>query len=258
MKFIFDIDGTICFDGKTIDSKIYAALVKLQDMDHEVIFASARPYRDCINVIGDKFKNNYVIGLNGGTIHHKNKAINYKEISDEIYKKMCEFCYENELPFFIDDLKNYHVYQKDKISFYKYVNKNTSAKEVLSHQIAKPIKMVINLEENYHLIDVIDSMLDRQQVDTMYHEKEKYFYINANNVNKGIIIQEFFNDEYICFGNDKNDMEMLKLAKIAVVIGDDYDALKCHADIHINKNQDLYENISKTIIDLGLNYKEKK
>ena len=41
MNFIFDIDGTICFDGCSIDSSIKQRLFKLRQANHNVIFASA-------------------------------------------------------------------------------------------------------------------------------------------------------------------------------------------------------------------------
>lgn len=43
MKFVFDIDGTLCFNGKSIDPSIVDALLQLQNSGHELIFASARP-----------------------------------------------------------------------------------------------------------------------------------------------------------------------------------------------------------------------
>ena len=41
MNFIFDIDGTICFDGHHVDQSIKHRLVKLKNAHNNVIFASA-------------------------------------------------------------------------------------------------------------------------------------------------------------------------------------------------------------------------
>ena len=38
MKFVFDIDGTLCFNGKSIDPSIIDALLQLQNADHELIY----------------------------------------------------------------------------------------------------------------------------------------------------------------------------------------------------------------------------
>ena len=43
MNFIFDIDGTICFDGNHIDQSIKIVLC-INDENHKVIFAS-RSYK---------------------------------------------------------------------------------------------------------------------------------------------------------------------------------------------------------------------
>ena len=51
MNFIFDIDGTICFDGHHVDQSIKHRLVKLKNAHNNVIFASARPIRDLLPVI---------------------------------------------------------------------------------------------------------------------------------------------------------------------------------------------------------------
>lgn len=51
MKFVFDLDGTICFKGQPVSEKILSALSKLTDQGHEVIFASARPIRDILPIL---------------------------------------------------------------------------------------------------------------------------------------------------------------------------------------------------------------
>ncbi len=51
MKFIFDIDGTICFKGNAVTKGIIHALDVCQSKGHEVIFASARPIRDLLPVL---------------------------------------------------------------------------------------------------------------------------------------------------------------------------------------------------------------
>lgn len=44
MNFVFDLDGTLCFNGKSIDKEIIDALQELKFAGHQVIFASARPF----------------------------------------------------------------------------------------------------------------------------------------------------------------------------------------------------------------------
>ena len=51
MKFVFDLDGTLSFDYMTIDEEIQQVLLKANDYGHEVVFASARSYRDCLGLL---------------------------------------------------------------------------------------------------------------------------------------------------------------------------------------------------------------
>lgn len=46
MKFVFDLDGTLSFDGVTIDDEIKQVLLRAEEFGHEVAFASARSYRE--------------------------------------------------------------------------------------------------------------------------------------------------------------------------------------------------------------------
>ena len=57
MRFVFDIDGTLCFDGRLIDQTIIDTLLQLQHDGHELIFASARQFVVCC-----QFYHQYFIG----------------------------------------------------------------------------------------------------------------------------------------------------------------------------------------------------
>ncbi|EHS05533.1 HAD-IIB family hydrolase, partial [Staphylococcus lugdunensis] len=90
MNFVFDIDGTLCFDGQHIDNRIISRLKQLQSYGHQVIFASARPIRDLLPVIPD-FQNNTLIGGNGSIISTDNKikVIDYINQDDfELIKEL--------------------------------------------------------------------------------------------------------------------------------------------------------------------------
>lgn len=63
MKFVFDLDGTLSFDGVTIDDEIKQVLLRAEEFGHEVAFASARSYRDCLDLLGDPLSQQLVIGL---------------------------------------------------------------------------------------------------------------------------------------------------------------------------------------------------
>lgn len=65
---VFDVDGTLCFDGRTIDGRILAAIESCQRADHDLVFASARPVRDLLPVLGGAFPDATLIGGNGSLV----------------------------------------------------------------------------------------------------------------------------------------------------------------------------------------------
>lgn len=65
---VFDIDGTLCFDGRTIGGEILAALEDCERAGHQLVFASARPVRDLLPVLDGAFPTATLIGGNGSLV----------------------------------------------------------------------------------------------------------------------------------------------------------------------------------------------
>ena len=105
MYFVFDVDGTICFNGSFIEEDILNALEEI-NKSHNLIFASARPIRDLIPVLPN-FKNNLLIGGNGSIISDKGdiKVIDYISSHEYVYLK--QLIEEYNLNFIIDGSINY-------------------------------------------------------------------------------------------------------------------------------------------------------
>ncbi len=78
MKFVFDLDGTICFNGKPVSEKILVSLETLVAHGHEVIFASARPIRDLLPVLHERFHAYPMIGGNGSLISKNGSIISFR------------------------------------------------------------------------------------------------------------------------------------------------------------------------------------
>ncbi|WP_249630629.1 HAD hydrolase family protein [Streptococcus uberis] len=73
---VFDLDGTIVFDGKAIEASLLELLRQLQEKYH-LIFASARPIRDMLPLLGD-FEKSDLIGANG-SMYRQNQLIHLKD-----------------------------------------------------------------------------------------------------------------------------------------------------------------------------------
>lgn len=227
MNVVFDLDGTITFDGKKIEERIVSAIRGLKKAKHEIIFASARPYRDIVPLLPPDLRRSYIIGLNGAMVFHKETLLEYREIEKEIYQKIIKFVEEKNLPFFIDDVFDYGVHQREKVIFFKFVDVLKVAKERKLYEINHPLKAVIFVRDKA-LIRELTQIADEEKSNIMYHEGEGILYINPKHTSKGVVVESMFQD-FICFGNDKNDIELFKKASYSVMVGD-YEPLREFSD----------------------------
>ncbi len=91
MKFVFDLDGTLSFDGVTIDDEIKQVLLRAEEFGHEVAFASARSYRDCLGLLEGIVSQQLVIGLNGGLAYSQGQLVYEEQLDKDVYRKSLAF-----------------------------------------------------------------------------------------------------------------------------------------------------------------------
>ncbi|MGX7111245.1 HAD-IIB family hydrolase [Gemella cuniculi] len=253
MKFVFDLDGTICFDGKNISNKIIEILKKAEEYGHEICFASARSYRDCMPVLKDDFKENIVISLNGAAVYKNQNLLTYTPLNKDFYLRILKFCEKYDLPYFIDDYINYVYNKEEEISFFKYVDKYKVAKSLKLDEMLEPIKMAIFVNKNEEIRDqILNISNDEKKVSIMYHEIERAIYINPVDINKANSIINNISPEYVAFGNDKNDIEMIENATYGIQVGE-YSELTKVAD-EIISGANIEKKIADKIMELFIKY----
>lgn len=250
MKFVFDIDGTICFDGHTLSDEIRAVLATAGDYGHQVIFATARSYRDCLGILGEELKNHLVIALNGGVAYQDGHVLAEKNIDSASYKALIHWCEEANLPYFVDGNFHYAVVRPDKIPFISTVDPLKKAEQRSWQELEHPIKMVIYMGDHEELVE--DLMRDIEALQTVYfsyHEEEKCFYIQPEDVHKATAVEALCGNDIIAFGNDKNDKELFKHALYAIQIGN-YQPLSRYADEQLELKGDYQAAIAARIVAL--------
>lgn len=243
MHFVFDLDGTICFDGFTIEASIKEALGQAPDFGHELLFASARSYRDCIDVLGESLSQNMVIGLNGGVVYDKGKLFTYHRLDKSVFQRTIDFCNHYHIPYFVDDDFNYASHRAHKIPFIKSVDPLSLATALDITQLHHPIKMVLYMGEHEELLPLlVDELKKVGFANISYHENEKCLYLNPDGITKASTLSQIIGNQFVAFGNDKNDIDMFKLAQYSVQIGD-YHLLKDYADEQVEDTAIIPEKI---------------
>ncbi|HHA0374432.1 HAD hydrolase family protein [Staphylococcus aureus] len=215
MRFVFDIDGTLCFDGRLIDQTIIDTLLQLQHDGHELIFASARPIRDLLPVLPSVFHQHTLIGANGAMISQQSKISVIKPIHTDTYHHILKIIQKYELDYIIDDDWNYAAQLDAENAIFERLDPHKLASCIDVANIDTPIKIIL-------------LNIDPAQITTILDELDKYH-------------QEFDADvKYIAFGNDHNDIVMLQHASSGYIIGPSeaytHAILKLDKIKHINNN----------------------
>nr|WP_307952514.1 HAD hydrolase family protein [Streptococcus uberis] len=97
---VFDLDGTIVFDGKAIEASLLELLRQLQEKYH-LIFASARPIRDMLPLLGD-FEKSDLIGANG-SMYRQNQLIHLKDyLTQKTSEKILQLIDTYDLDYIVD------------------------------------------------------------------------------------------------------------------------------------------------------------
>ena len=109
MKFVFDLDGTLCFDGMTMSKDLQKVLLTAPKYGHEIIFTTARSYRDCLSILEGELRKLTVVSLNGGEVFQDERLVSQYRITSYALRTIVSYCDIYNLPYFIDDTFNYAI-----------------------------------------------------------------------------------------------------------------------------------------------------
>lgn len=213
MNFVFDIDGTLCFDGKTIAPNIIAALQRLLDDGHHVYFASARPIRDLLPVVPEHFHHCAMIGGNG-TYTYANKQITITHFAEETHNILLAYIQRHHLAFLADS--EWDFTYTGELTHPLYLNiSQITAKNVPLHTLKQISKLVI-----FNPTDEIIQHISSLPVSVFQYKNEAALDISPFGINKVAGLRKLQVKDFIAFGNDMNDQCLFEAAVHSVCVGD--------------------------------------
>ncbi len=236
MNFVFDIDGTLCFDGKTIDQPIIDALTKLSDAGHEIIFASARPIRDLVPVIPAQFRKGKLVGGNGCFISKYNH-ISANIFSSSLIDQLHTIIQTYHLTYLADGEWDYAYTGSLEHPIYKNIDQS-SARNIPIIELDKICKLVI-----FNPTQQIISELEQLPVSITSYKNENAIDISPLGINKVSGLKKLNVHDFIAFGNDSNDQCLFEKATYSVCVGNN--EVHQYASKKITK-----EHVAETILQL--------
>jgi len=215
MNFVFDIDGTLSFNGQTIAPEISAAIRALQGAGHQVIFASARPIRDLLPIIPD-FNRCTLIGANGALVANNQQVEAVRPITSHDSTVVEQLIDQENLSYVIDGQWDYAAAVPPDHLILKQLDPDKLAERVPMRTLSNIIKIIL-LDLSMDQVARISNQLNRDtELVVIQHTAEGNLDLTAKGINKWSTLQYLGIERYVAFGNDQNDFEMLTHADTSV------------------------------------------
>ncbi|OAJ76193.1 hydrolase [Brevibacillus sp. SKDU10] len=256
MDFIFDLDGTICFHGQPISTKILDCLLELEHAGHSIGFASARPCRDMLPVLDERFAKHLLIGANGAMTYHHGSLRSCVPLQRPLAKEIITLLDEYHATYLVDDKWDYGFNCPTSHPFLMNIDGNRLANQVDIDRIQSILKiLVLSCDQ----LDVLSAKLKNLDVTLHYHSAEGILDITYKGVNKWTALQQWGiqEDQMVCFGNDLNDLPMFQKAYYSVLIGK-CEPLQAFARKNIAFDDQIEQNMIATLQELCLRFAKVK
>ncbi|TYR78383.1 HAD-IIB family hydrolase [Priestia megaterium] len=249
MKFVFDLDGTICFKGRPVSEKLLTSLEKLVAQEHEVIFASARPIRDLLPVLHERFHQYRMIGGNGSMVATNGRIISTVSFDEEILADIAQLLDTYNITYLIDSEWDYAYTGPAEHPILQNLDPQGRAKKVALDEL-RPIVKILMLTSNN--MKEVEEQLRKMEVVVHVHGNEGVLDVSPRGIDKWSGLQQLGveDGEYIAFGNDANDISMFQHAMYSVMVGE-HSQLAPFSSEQLSLNEDIENSLVQKIEELG-------
>lgn len=252
MQFVFDLDGTICFEGKPVTDSILYTLEHLTEKGHEVIFASARPIRDMLPVLHKRFHGYKMVGGNGSLLCKKGNVKQNAEFDDVTLEHIKRLMEEYHATYLIDSEWDYSYTGPADHLILKNLDPKRLAVNRPLEKLENIVKIAILTAFN---MEGLRKRLEKLDVIIHTHHQEGMLDISPCGIHKWSALQKLGvrKDKYIAFGNDANDITMFENAQYSVMIGQ-HPLLSHYADESITADSLVEEHIIDKLTELDTRF----
>ncbi|TMU87573.1 HAD family phosphatase [Bacillus sp. BHET2] len=256
MKFVFDLDGTICFKGKPVSEKIVQCLLDLKSSGHELIFASARPIRDMLPVLDVKLHSFPLIGGNGSLLYKDGEVIHSTAFGRNDLDMIFSLINKFEATYLIDSEWDYAFTGPHNHPILNFLDPANLAQALPVTSLESIVKILLLTSTNF---PELTKQLATMNVIVHLHTNENIVDISPVNIHKWSALSTLGvrEGDFIAFGNDANDVSMFKNAKRSVMIGY-HEELSKVADDQVQLKGDYEEGIITKLKILCTEYSEVK
>ncbi|MCR8641026.1 HAD family hydrolase [Paenibacillus sp. N1-5-1-14] len=258
MKFVFDLDGTICFKGKPLSPNMVACLDRLVKEGHELIFASARPIRDLLPILPEHLRCHSLVGGNGGFVQHGGRLLSVSYLDNSLANQILQLLHSYNATYLIDSDWDYCYTGAIDHPIRQNLDPEGAAQNLSLDELSKWVKIVILQSSNFEQLYM---ELADLPVALYLHGNENIIDISPQGIDKWTGLQQLGVQAhaFIAFGNDANDVPMFKQANYSVCVGNHADLLAVSTDktssdeeAVISKIEEIAANLPLHLLDIPL------
>lgn len=211
---VTDFDGTLCFDGRTVQPDIVRALERIQEHGR-LIIATARPIRDIVPVLPPGLREVDLIGGNGAYTRIAG-VVSAVPFPEHVRERLAALVAGHAPGALVDSAWDYHYSGDGTDSVIGKVDRTGSARNLPVEQLTELAK-VLFFEPTDDLIAAVDQL----PVVSYLHASERVLDVAPGASSKFLALEKFGigTNEYVGAGNDANDVQLLERAAHSIRVG---------------------------------------
>lgn len=195
-----------------MDAAIIEALTHLKAAGHTIIFASARPIRDLVPVLPERFKHGKLVGGNGCFVA-QNGVVTARYFEQALVEQLYNIIAQHQLTYLADGEWDFAFTGNAAHLIYKNIDQ-TSAKNRALHELEKICKLVLFEPTE----EVLHALAQLPLVITPY-KSENAVDLSPLGINKVAGLHTLGITDFIAFGNDQNDQCLFEHARHSICVG---------------------------------------
>ena len=245
---ILDLDGTLLSNDSTISSYSKEILLDLAAQDVKIVLASGRPYQSMLAFAEELKLNTPLIANNGALIKRPSGEVlaqNFIEV--ELAEQILNYAKQRDLHisfYFSDQICVEEITDKADVHIEEEKVMPQAVGDLKKKLDQAPINILFNLESDlmHQTVEELKEKFGKEL--SIAQTTSNYIDVTGQNVNKGVGLKtllEKYNlsaEEVVAFGNNYNDIAMLKTAGLGVVTANAPSEIKEEADMVTASNEE--------------------
>lgn len=246
----FDLDNTLLNSKKEISPRNEDILKKLHEKGLKIVLTTGRPIKGIVPYIEQldlKKEEDFSINFNGGTVQHNasHKIISSRFLTKEQIKPIAELALKMKFPIDVVSIdKGFSVIDVEKSGYQKFIHGLMDFVDLPFADLPENLKYYkfVSQTDPDKVLKIQKYLSDYPSL-TIVKSRPNLLEFLPKGVNKQSGLKELLAhfgwdfDNLMAFGDQENDLGMIKAAKVGVAVANAIDEVKREADV-ITKNND--------------------